>query len=139
MKNSRGCNYSTEKDVCIARAYVHVMTDSIASSEQKQLRYYGQIYQYYKNVKSADAPLQSESSIKTRLKDMQKLCVRFSACFVGINAMKRSGVNEGGENFLAIALFNKKKEEHPKKDVSQLFKNFWIVANHARDAKLLRS
>ena len=50
----RGCNYTVEEDICIARAYVHVSTDPIAGSEQKQLTYYARIYHSFQQMKPTD-------------------------------------------------------------------------------------
>lgn len=118
----RGCNYTVDEDVCIARAYVHVSTDPISGSEQKSMTYYRRIYEYYKMKKPTDALLRPESSIETRVKDIQKQCVRFSACFSSVQKMKRSGVNEDDEIRLATALFNKIKVNHPQEDVGRKFK-----------------
>lgn len=122
MAAQRGSNYSTEEDVCIARAYVQVSTDPISGSEQRQITYYGRIYIAYKQKKPADAPLRSESSVESRVKDIQKQCVRFSGCFASIKALKRSGVNEDDEICLATALFNKRKVQHPNEDIGKRFK-----------------
>lgn len=118
----RGTNYTTEEDVCIARAYVHITTDPIAGSEQVHSTYYGRMYSAYKIMKPADAVLRTESSIESRVKDMQKHCVRFSACIANVKAMKRSGVSADDKIRLATALFNKKPVQHPNEDVGRRFK-----------------
>lgn len=125
----RGCNYSSEEDVCIARSYIHASTDPIVGSEQKAHSYYQRIYNHYKDNKPSNAPLRPLSSIESRLKDIQKLCVRFSACYASVKKMKRSGVNHEDEIRLSTALFNKIKVEHPSEDVGRKFKyiDAWMI------------
>lgn len=90
--------------------------------EQKQLTYYARIYDKYKQLKPVDAPLRPESSIETRVKEIQKQCVRFSGCFASVKSMKRSGVNDEDEIRLTTALFNKQEVQHPNEDVGRAFR-----------------
>lgn len=114
-----GSNYSTEKDLCIARAYVHVSTDSIAGIKQNQQTYYSRIYSSYKGNKPVEAPLRKKPSIESRVKDIQRQCLRFFGCFGSFKAMKLSGVSKDDDIRFATSFFSKRKVKHSNEDVGR--------------------
>lgn len=107
--------------MCIARAFVHASTDPIIGSEQKAGTYYQRTFEYLKANKPKETLLRSEYSIKTRVKDIKKQCVRFSACYERMEKMMRSGVNEDDEIRLNTTLVSKVKVDHPKEDFRHKF------------------
>lgn len=118
----RGANYTTDEDLAVTRAYIHISTDSIVGSEQKEGTFYMRIWELYKQKKPVDASVRPLTSVQTRIKSILKSCVRFSAFHKTVRDLKKSGCNEDDEVRLATALFNHKKVTHPNEDVGKPFK-----------------
>lgn len=118
----RGCNYASEEDVSLARAWVRVSEDPVVGSEQKSTTFYDKIWNEYKAMKPADLAVRPVASVTSRIKLIIKQCVRFSACHSTVLASKPTGVNETDILRLSIALFNGKKIKSPDEDIGKPFK-----------------
>lgn len=108
--------------MAITRAYIRVSTDPIIGTDQKGATFYKRIYDSYVPRKPLSAVVRPFTSVETRVKQLLKECVRFSACFKSVKDMKRSGYTEDDEFWVATALFNNRKVDHPREDVGKPFR-----------------
>lgn len=118
----RGGNYTPAEDTAITRAYIHISTDPITGSDQKEGTYYTRIWESYKTKKPTDTVTRPMTSVQTRVKTILKDRVRFAACYKSIKNLHRSGHSEEDEVRLATALFNNVKVTHPREDIGRSFR-----------------
>ncbi|PXF45074.1 hypothetical protein BWQ96_05176 [Gracilariopsis chorda] len=121
-KNVRGFNYSTEEDVVLAKAWVHVSEDPNVGSEQKGNTFYTKVWNEYKQAKPGELPLRPLASTSIRVKTILKHCVRFSACHSTVVGSKPTGVNDAETIRMTTSLFKGKKINDPQEDIGRPFK-----------------
>eukprot|EP00171_Calliarthron_tuberculosum_P002374 IDg2374t1 len=119
--HASSCAYITRKTAfCPVLGCVCQRTQSLARNRRATLSI--KDLAGYIQLKPGNIPARTLASTTTRIKQIFKQCVRFSACHSTIVAAKPTGVNEDDIIRSATALFNNIKIKDPTEDIGKPFK-----------------
>ena len=91
---SRGAIYTSREYCALARAWIKALEDPITVSEQQFLDFPRKAAGFFSQLKPPTTETRALESIKSRIKLIEKECVKFPSCFSVVRRSKRTGKSE---------------------------------------------